>query len=82
MAEATQYTFTHQELIKLLIKEQGLHEGVWQLIVNFGFAGSNVGPSVNDLNPAAVVAVGGIGIQRATGERTNLTVDAAEVNPA
>jgi hypothetical protein len=81
MAEATQYTFSHQELLKVLVKHQGLHEGVWQLLVNFGFQAGNLGPNANELNPGAMIVIGGVGLQRTT-EKTNLTIDAAEANPA
>jgi hypothetical protein len=83
MAEATQYTFTHQELVTLLVKSQGLHEGIWSLAVNFGFGAANLGSSLtaNDLYPSGIVQLQGVGLQRVT-EQTTLTVDAALVNPA
>ena len=40
----------------------------------------NVGTGPDDLLPAAIVPVGGIGIQKAEAPN-NLTVDAAVVNP-
>jgi hypothetical protein len=81
MAEATQYMFKHQEVVTALIKHQGLHEGQWQIAIQFGFAAANVGADGSDLNPAAICPVIGVGLQRAT-EKTNLMVDAAKVNPA
>jgi hypothetical protein len=81
MAEATQYVFKHKELVTMLIKHQGLHEGIWQLQITFGFAATNAGPSKEELSPAAVVQVQSIGINKVT-EETGLTVDAAQVNPA
>jgi hypothetical protein len=80
MAEATQYIFSHQEIVSLLVKQQGLHEGLWQLSLNVGFGAANLGPNPSELNPSVIVQIGGIGIQRTT-ERNGLTVDAAEVNP-
>lgn len=81
MAEATQFAFSHQEVVEALIKKQGLHEGLWGLYVEFGLAAANVGPDSNAINPAAVVAVSKVGIIK-TDKPTNLTVDAAKVNPA
>lgn len=81
MADATQYVFSHKELVTLLIKHQGIHDGQWQLLINFGFGAANVGPSPSEINPTAMIQIGGIGIQR-TNESTGLSVDAAEVNPA
>ena len=81
MAEATQYVFNHRELVTVLLKHQCIHEGTWQLLVNFGFAAVNVGPNPSELNPAAIIPVTGVGIQRAT-ESNSLCVDASVVNPA
>lgn len=80
MAEVAQLTFTHKEVVTALLKQQGIHEGIWQLIVNFSLGAAFVGPNDGELNPAAVVPVSHIGIQK-TDRVTNLSVDAAEVNP-
>jgi hypothetical protein len=83
MPEASQYIFKYGEVVELLIKKAGLHEGKWQLIMNFGLTGANVGPGPNDVVPAAILGVTNIGLQRATPESPPaLTVDAAVVNPA
>jgi hypothetical protein len=83
MAEISQYTFKHSEVITALIKSQDLHEGIWTLSVSFGFAVANVGPTDRELNPAAMNAVQSIGLQRVPPDSklTNLMVDAAKVNP-
>lgn len=80
MAEVELYTFSHSEVVEALIKKQDLHEGLWHLHIEFGIAAANAGPDSNALNPVAIVPVVKIGIQRTT-EKTNLTADAAEVNP-
>jgi hypothetical protein len=75
--------FKHKELLLALVKAAGLHEGKWQLIMTFGLAGMNVGPSEAEVVPGATVAITGIGLQKATPESpTALVIDAAEVNPA
>jgi hypothetical protein len=83
MAEISQYSFKHSDVITALIKAQDLREGIWTLSVTFGFAVANVGPSETDLNPAAMNALQGIGLQRVPPDTklTNLMVDAAKVNP-
>lgn len=83
MAEATQIIFSHKEVVTALIKQQKIHNGIWMLAINFGFGASNVGqtPDGTDLNPAAIVPVIGIGLQKAA-ELNNMSVDAAVVNPA
>ena len=81
MAEAIQYMFNHKELVELMIKKQGLHEGIWSLSVRFGIHATNFGPSPEaDQYPTAIVPLMEIGIHRAEKE-TNIAVDAAKVNP-
>lgn len=82
MAEAQQiYAFTYKELAEALVKQQGIHEGLWGVYVKFGINATNIGPTPNDIVPAAIVPILEIGIQRFK-EENNLTVDAAIVNPA
>ena len=81
MPESTQYTFTHTEIVELLIRKAGIREGQWQLLLNFGFAAGNAGPDDKNLSPTGFIAIQNIGIQKATGPLNNLTVDAAKVAP-
>ena len=80
MAEITAYHFEYKEVVEALTKRQGLHEGIWQLSIEYGFTAANIGPSDNDLKPAAIIPLVKIGIGKVVKE-TNLTVDAAKVNP-
>lgn len=80
MAEAELITFSYKEVVECLIKKQGLHEGLWTLYIEFGIGAGMAGPNSESLSPVAFVPVVKIGIQHAT-EPTNLTADAAEVNP-
>jgi hypothetical protein len=83
MPEASQYNFSHLEVLELLVKKANLHEGKWQLIVNFTFGALNAGPSPSEVLPAGMVAVASLGITKAAPESpSNLTVDAKIVNPA
>ena len=81
MAETSQIIFSHKEVVAALIKQQGIHEGIWGLWVKFGIQGANLGPGPTNLMPAAIVPLLEIGLQKFE-EVTNLSVDAAEVNPA
>jgi hypothetical protein len=81
MAETTQYMFAHHELVEALIKKQGLHEGLWQMAVEFHLGATIAGPDAEQLKPTAMVGVHRIGIQR-TDKKSNLAVDAATINPA
>jgi hypothetical protein len=80
MAEPSQYTFDYKEIVEALVKKQGLHEGLWQLIVSFEMAAVNVGSTNELLSPAAVVRLTKIGLTK-TDKENNLTVDASVVNP-
>jgi hypothetical protein len=82
MAETAQIVFSHKEVVEALIKQHGIHEGRWMLLMQFGIQAMNVGQgSPQNLVPAAMVPVVAIGLQK-TDQVTNLSVDAAEVNPA
>jgi hypothetical protein len=80
MAETSQISFSFQEVAEALIKKQGLREGLWGVFIKFGMQATNVGLSDNDLRPAAIIPIMEIGLQRFD-KKSNLTVDAAEVNP-
>jgi hypothetical protein len=82
MPEVNQYVFTHKELVEMMVKKAGLHEGKWTLLVNFTYAALMGGPSPEQIIPTAIAGVHSMGLQRATPESpAALTVDAAEVNP-
>jgi hypothetical protein len=83
MAEAKQYSFGFKEITETLIKKQDIHEGLWGIYLKFGLGAANVADQSKEANltPAAIVPVLEIGIQRFD-EPNNLTVDAAQVNPA
>jgi hypothetical protein len=80
MPETSQLTFSFKEIVTALLKAQDIHEGIWGLFVNFGLSANNIGPNESELRPAAVVPVLSLGLQKFEKE-TNLSVDAAKVNP-
>jgi hypothetical protein len=83
MPEANQYSFSHKELVEIMVKKAGIHEGKWMLSITFGFGAINSGPSPDQMIPTGVVGVQSIGILKAVVESPEaLTVDAAVVNPA
>ena len=82
MAEPNQIVFDYKEVAEALIRKHNLHEGLWGLYVEFGFGAVSLGDDATKaLTPTALVSVRKIGLQRSP-EETNLTVDAAKVNPA
>jgi hypothetical protein len=82
MPETNQIVFTWKEITTLLLKEQHIHEGLWGIVFEFGLVGAVIPfpPGSNTSNPAAIIGIQKIGIQRFEKENP-LTVDAAEVNP-
>ncbi len=84
MAEPRQITFSYRELAEILVKQQGIHEGLWGVYAEFAIAATYAEgpPGTESPLPAAVVPLQRVGIQRFDQELTGLTVDAAVVNPA
>ena len=90
MANEDILMFTHRDLVTLLLKEKGIHEGIWMLSMTFGLSVANLPilaegapPPPNPADaifPAGIVFVQGIGIRPAP-SLNNLSVDAAVVNP-
>jgi hypothetical protein len=82
MAEATQYVFSHKELTEILIRHQGLHEGVWTVSFQLGMGNMQApSPTGGETVPAVVVSIFGVGLQK-TDKEIGSAVDAAKVNPA
>lgn len=82
MPESTNLVFAHAELAEILVKKLGLHEGLWGLYFEFGLIGANVPlpPDGKQFSPAAICTINKVGVQRFE-TPSNLTVDAAIVNP-
>lgn len=83
MSVEPDYIFDHQDVVEALIRKQGLHEGLWRIVLELGLSAANVN-SLKDgntvLTPAGIVLVTRIGIVK-TDEPSALAVDAAVVNP-
>ncbi|MGP8050279.1 MAG: hypothetical protein ACLPYB_06655 [Desulfobaccales bacterium] len=82
MGEPELISFTYKELAAVLIKHQGIHEGIWSLTIQFAFnAGmTKAGPAGEDFVIAANVAMMKFGLQKID-QPTPISVDAAEANP-
>ena len=80
MGKSTRITFTHKEVATAMLKQQGLHEGIWGIYVKFGIGAANVGASDSTVMPSAIVPVVEIGLQPFDKEN-NLSVGAAKINP-
>lgn len=84
MPDVNQYTVGPKELVELIIKASGIHEGRWALMANLGMGVGNFGPTPDDVAPGVVVSIQSVGITRETAaapQPPSITVDAAEVNP-
>jgi hypothetical protein len=82
MAEITQFEYSNKELVMLMLKDQGVHEGHWHLAVKLGFSALNLGEKTDgtDASPAGAVAFTGARIVRVP-EPLPFSVNATEVNP-
>lgn len=82
MAEVQEYVFSYKEVVEALLKQQGIHEGLWSLRVEFSLGAANINTIAGskELMPAAIIPVKSIGLQRGA-EDNSMTVDAAKANP-
>lgn len=78
MPETGMITFTHKELVEILVRSQKISEGIWKLYVKFGLKATNLGTSDLDRLPSAIIPVLEIGLQKADKE-DNLSVDASKL---
>ena len=82
MVETTKIIYSNKELVVMMLKDQGIHDGNWVLAANLTFSAMNIGqlPDGSDASPAGVVAVNGVLIERVP-EPLPFSVNAAEANP-
>ena len=75
--------FSLRELTEILVKNQGLHEGFYNLSIQFQIGVGAVGPSSELICPGAMVGISRVGLSKTEETKKNIhTVNAAEVNPA
>ena len=70
-----------KELTAALVRHYGLHEGLYDLFLEYQFAFGNFGPNALQVVPSAVVGLSKLSVTKVT-QTGPLTVDASEVNPA
>jgi len=83
MGEPEIFAMSYQEIAEALVKQQGIHEGIWGIYVEFGIGAANIKHPEDPKGmvvPAAIVPAVKMGIQKFK-EENSLTVDAAKVNP-
>jgi hypothetical protein len=81
MPETSQIAFSFHEVVTALVKANNIHDGIWGLFVRFGISAANIGATDTEIQPAAIIPILQIGLQRMEKE-SNIAVDAAKVNPA
>lgn len=75
--------FSLIELTEILVKSQDLHDGLYNLSVQFQIAVGAVGPSPDLIGPGAMFGVSRIGLSKTEESKKNIhTVNAAEINPS
>lgn len=70
-----------REVTILLIKHYGLHEGFYDLTMEFTVGFGPIGPDPNALVPGALVGVQKLGLVKVPEAKKPTTINAAEVNP-
>lgn len=73
-------TLSLKELNKVLIKHYKLHEGIYDVSVEFNIGVGPIGPTKDNLCPGAFIGVNGIGLVKVD-QPGGSTVDAGEFNP-
>jgi hypothetical protein len=84
MAEATVFSFDLREVATAMIKQQGLHEGLWMVVFEFNFVAGVMGPTPPTSMPGVMVQMSKLQLIRqneVAPSNAHLTVNAAEVNP-
>ena len=79
MDNISQYQFELLEIAKLLLKKQGVKEGLWTVGVQFSIGVANAGPDPSKVFPSALVSVEKLVLNRAT-EPSPLTIDASTIS--
>lgn len=74
------YNLDHKEMVEVLIKHLNLHDGIWQLNLEFGIAATNVQTGEDQVFPAALVPVNRIGLAQVEKE-SPIALNATVVNP-
>ena len=84
MTDDIKHSFSHEELLAILLKSAGIHEELWMLSINFGLSATNLSNSNNgeeNLRPCVMAFVENFGLMRVERALKGLTLDAAIVNP-
>lgn len=85
MAEATKYSFKLKEVAAALMKAQGIHEGFWNLHIEFAYAPLFAGPSPEKARQALGISVNSVELNKVDeGDEAlppGVVYDANKLNP-
>ncbi len=80
MAEATQIEYSLREVAELIVRDQGIKEGHWMILLKFAHTAANISlENKDDINPVVMTRVMAMGIQRVD-EPSRISVDASELS--
>jgi hypothetical protein len=80
MEKPTTHIYDLKEVLTALIKQNGVHEGIWVLGVEFGFGAGSFSSDNKIASPTAFAQILKIGISRVEVEGPQ-TVNASIINP-
>jgi hypothetical protein len=80
MDNNTDLSLTLREIGKLLLEKFDIHEGLFDMKVDFQIASGPMGPNPSELVPGLVIAISKVGLLRSTAPNGS-TFNAALVNP-
>ena len=58
--------FSYKEVVTALLKQQGIHEGIWSLATQLSESAPSMPGQYEQLSPAAIVPLLAVGIQKGT----------------
>lgn len=77
--------YSLDNLLVLLLKDKGIHEGYWSIAAKFGFTATNINTNLSDnkgthFYPGAIIPLIEVGLQEHE-QPSQITVNASRVNP-
>ncbi len=77
---ATELTLSLRDLAGVLVKHYEIHEGRYELFIEFQIGTGPIGPDPEHLIPGAMIGLSKVGLRLSLGEGSTM-VDAAIINP-
>ena len=79
MAEINEFTFDPKEIAKLMVREQGITSGHWEIGTTLTFTALNAAVNEGPTLPAVVIQIAKITLRRVA-QPTLLSIDAESLN--